>query len=128
MTTSICRPCLSALLGAGIALARAMPALGQQQCKPVLAIKDVRFPEIKLPSLERRWTALVTVDAARCAPNSAGYFGIGFSRAKENAPDIDFSEQFVWMPPAVQVGVDFWMDEAAEAYWINNVSACACAR
>ena len=45
---------------------------------------------------------------------------------KEGAPELEFREQFVWLPPSVKVGVDFWADEAVEHYWIDNVTPCRC--
>jgi hypothetical protein len=104
----------------------AMPAVGQQVCRPALAIKDIHFSKMKPPTLERRWTATVSVDASRCAMNTGGYFEIGFSRLKENAVELEFREQFVWLPPEVKVSVDFWADEAVEAYWLDNVGPCPC--
>ena len=40
--------------------------------------------------------------------------------------DLEFREQFVWMSPQVQVGIDVWADEAVEAHWIDKVSPCTC--
>jgi len=47
---------------------------------------------------------------------------------KEVGPESEFREQFIWLPPSVLVGVDFWADEAVERFWIDNVTPCACAR
>ena len=77
------------------------------------------------PTLERKWTAVLSVDASRCA-TASGRFGIMFSRMKENAPETDFVEQFTWKPGSMEVSVDFWADEAVEGYWLNNVAACPC--
>jgi hypothetical protein len=78
------------------------------------------------PTLERKWTAVVSIDASRCAAHSAGYFEIVFRRLKEIGPEIEFREQFVWVSPTVKVGVDFWADEAVERYWIENITPCEC--
>ncbi len=102
-------------------------AYGQSKCRPVLAISGVKISDMTPPSLERQWTAVVTVDASRCVANSSGYFDIGFSRLKENAPDIDFAEEFAWLSPRVAVSVDFAADEAVEQFWIARVSPCVCA-
>jgi hypothetical protein len=48
------------------------------------------------PTLERKWTAIVAVDASRCVANSAAYFEIAFSRAKEMGVEIEFREEFMW--------------------------------
>jgi hypothetical protein len=122
------RSCICALLAGIIGLISAGQAVGQQVCRPALAFKDVQFSEMLPPTMERRWTAVVSVDASRCAMNSQGYFEIGFSRLKENGVEIEFSESFRWLPPSVRVAVDFWADEAVERYWIGNVSPCPCSR
>jgi hypothetical protein len=120
------RACLSALLAGAVGFINATQTVGQQPCKPVLAIKDVQFSPMQPPTLERKWTAHVSVDASRCAANAAGYFEIVFSRLKEIGPEIEFREQFIWSPPSVLVGTDFAADEAVERYRIDSVTACAC--
>jgi hypothetical protein len=117
----------SILLAGTISLIGIMPALGQQVCKPLLAVKDVQFSEMRPPTMERKWTAVLSVDAFRCATTS-GRFAIGFSRLKETAPDMDFREQFTWQAPSVTVSVDFWADEAVEGYWLDNTAPCPCRR
>jgi len=102
-----------------------MQAVAQQTCRPALAFKEVRFSEMQLPTLERKWTAVLSVDASRCATTS-GRFEIVFSRLKENGIEIEFREQFMWRPDSVEVSVDFWADEAVERYWLDNVAACPC--
>ena len=121
-------PTLAALLAGVIGLIGASQAIGQEVCKPALSISNVQFSKWQLPTLERKWTATVAVDASRCAPNTAGTFEIGFLRLVENGVDIEFTEEFVWMSPAVNVGVDFWANEAVGRSWINKVSACPCAK
>jgi hypothetical protein len=81
---------------------------------------------MQAPTLERKWTAVVSVDTSGCAANSAGYFEIVFTRLKEIGPDIEFREQFVWLPPSVQVGVNFAADEAVGRYRIDNITPCSC--
>jgi hypothetical protein len=121
-------PSLAALLAGVNGLIGASQAIGQEVCKPALSISNVQFSKWQLPTLERKWTATVAVDASRCAPNTAGTFEIGFLRLVENGVDIEFTEEFVWMSPAVNVGVDFWANEAVGRSWINKVSACPCAK
>ena len=120
------RPSISGLLAVTIGLISVTQAVGQQVCRPTLAVTEVKFSKWKLPSMERRWTAVVSVDASRCAANSGGYFEIGFSRLKENGMELEFREQFIWLPPSVKVGVDFWADEAVEHYWLGDADACPC--
>src|SRR5258708_7227799 len=91
----------------------AVPADAAPLCKPVLDFQQVRFSAIQPETMERRWTALLSVDASHCA-TASGRFDILFTRQKENAPETDFSEQFTWRPGAVEVSVDFWADEAVE--------------
>ena len=109
-----------------VGLTSATQAAAGPVCRPTLAIKDTHFSEMRPPTLERRWSAVVSVDASRCTPNTGGYFKIGFSRLKENGIEVEFREQFIWLPPAVKVSVDFWADEAVEAYWLDTVTPCPC--
>jgi hypothetical protein len=121
------RSCISGLLAGSIGLISATHAADQQTCRPALAFKEVQFSEMQPPTMERKWTAIVSVDASRCT-TTAGYFEVGFSRLKENGVEIEFREEFIWMSPAVKVGIDFWSDEAVESYWIDSVQACPCRR
>jgi hypothetical protein len=93
------RSCISGLLAGTIGLISVAQAVGQPVCRPTLAVTEVKFSKWKLPTMERRWTAVVAVDASRCALNSGGYFEIGFSRLKENGMELEFREQFIWLPP-----------------------------
>src|SRR5437868_3323291 len=91
--TKINRAWALALAALGIGLAWGTPAIGEQTCKPTLAFKDVQFSAMRPPTLERKWTAIVSVDASRCTTRT-GHFAIGFSRLKEVGPEIEFREQF----------------------------------
>jgi hypothetical protein len=115
----------SGLLAAVVGLVSVTQAVGQQVCRPVLAIKNVQFSPMQPPTMERTWTAVVSVDASRCATTS-GRFAIGFSRLKETAPEMDFREQVSWREGLVAVAVDFWADEAVEGYWLDDVAVCPC--
>jgi hypothetical protein len=95
---------------------------GQPVCRPKLTVTDVQFSEMLPPTLKRKWTATVMLDASRCASNVSGYFDLTISRLKETGYGLVFSSQFVWIKPSVKVGVDFWADEAVERYWIENVT------
>lgn len=125
---------LSLILGAPMFLANVIGLAGmataaeQKACRPVLTVTDVRFSKMMRPALERTWSAVVMADASRCSENSSGYFELGFSRLKENAPDMDFSEEFVWLSPSVTVSIDLSADEAVELHWIGKVSTCPCSR
>ena len=119
------RSCIFGRLPAGIGLMGVAQAVGEQTCRPALAFKEVRFSEMKPPTMERKWTAVVSVDASRCA-TASGQFEIAFSRSKEMGIEIEFRERFMWRPDSVDVSVDFSADEAVEGYWLNNVAACPC--
>jgi hypothetical protein len=118
--------CLCCLVTGIVAAMGAAESVGQPVCRPSLALKEAHLSEMQPPTLERKWTAVVSVDASRCAAHSAGYFEIVFRRLKEIGPEIEFREQFVWVSPTVKVGVDFWADEAVERYWIENITPCEC--
>ncbi len=120
------RSCMSVFLTGIIGLVSVPQALGQQECRPILAFKEVKFSEMRPPTLERKWTAIISVDASRCAANSTGYFEIVFLRLKEVGPEIEFRERFTWLSPSVKVEVGFSADEAVERYRIDNVSSCPC--
>jgi hypothetical protein len=110
----------------GLGLVAMAGAVGAGPCKPRLDIKDVQFSQMEPPSMERKWTALVVVDTSGCAANAAGYFEIVFVRSLEIGPELEFREQFIWMPPSVKVGVDFGAYESVERYRIDNVTSCVC--
>jgi hypothetical protein len=109
-----------------IGLTIATDAAGEPACRPALAFKEVHFSKMQAPTLERRWTAAVSVDTSGCAANSSGYFEIVFTRLKEIGPDLEFREQFVWLAPSVKVEVDFAADEAVGRYRIDNIKSCPC--
>jgi hypothetical protein len=117
------RTIFCALLASGLGWTA---SVGAGPCKPDLTVKDIRFSEMQAPNMERKWTAQIAVDASHCAANSAGYFEIVFTRLLEIGPDLEFREQFVWMPPSVKVGVDFGAYEAVERYRIDNITPCVC--
>ena len=121
----------AAVLAGTIGFPGAAQAAGRPLCKPTLAFTDVQLSPIQPPTMERRWSATVSVDASRCTANSAGYFEILFSRLKETAPEIDFREEFMWfafdwLAPVVRVEVDFAADEAVEGFWFDTVTPCPC--
>jgi hypothetical protein len=89
------RSCIVGLLAASIGFANAAHAAGPQVCRPALAVSEVRFSAMLPPTMGRKWTAVVSVDASQCA-TTAGYFELGFSRLKENGPEVDFRERFTW--------------------------------
>ena len=121
------RTCMFFLLASGIGLVGLTQAYGGEICRPVLAIKEPQLSPMQPPTMERKWTAIVSADASRCA-TTAGYFEAGFSRLKENAVELEFREQFIWSSPSVMIGLDFWADEAVESAWVDSIQACLCSR
>ncbi len=93
---------------------------------PGLTLSEVQFSPIRTPKLQRNWTAVLTVDAAECAANSAGHFEIVFTRLSENAPDLEFREHFAWSSFPRNIALDFAADEAVAGYRIENITPCVC--
>jgi len=120
------RSCIFGFLTCIVGLISVRQGAAQQECRPTLAFKEVHFSEMRPPTLERKWTAVVSVDASRCSANSKEYFEIVFTRLKEIGPEIEFRERFIWLSPSVKVEVGFWADEAVERYWIDNIAPCPC--
>jgi hypothetical protein len=96
-------------------------------CRPTLAFADVQFSGVQPDTLTRRWSAMVSVDSSRCTKGSDGTFEIAFSRAKENAMEIEFREPVFWDAPVVTIEVDFWADEVVERFWFGRIAPCSCA-
>ena len=121
-------PCsrLPAILATVIGLAGATQAVAEQVCRPGLAVTETRFSQPHPAASGRLWFALIAVDASGCAADSGGRFDLVVSRLKENAPELEFREQFVWLAPSVTIGVDFAADEAVERYRIDAVTPCRC--
>lgn len=128
MRRHIVRPlpaCRAGFLAAAIAIFAVTQAVGEQACRPSLAFKEVQLSEMKWPTLERKWTAVLSVDASRCRTES-GPFEIGLVRLSETATDLAFEERFTWRPNAVEISLDLWADEAIGRYWIKDISPCPC--
>ena len=117
----------SGLVAGIVALAGVTQASGQPLCRPALAFKGVAFSPMEPPTMQRKWTARVSVDASRCAANSTGTFEIVFTRLQEFGPDTEFSEKFIWAAPEVAVAVTFAPTEAVQDYRIGRLTACPCA-
>jgi len=117
------RSSLALLFAGGTAVFGMTQAAAGQPCRPALSFKEVRFWEMR--NLQRTWTATLAVDASRCATTS-GRFELVITREKENAPDLEFVERFIWKPGQVEVSLDFWRDEAVLDYSIGYVEPCVC--
>jgi hypothetical protein len=111
------------ILAATVVFLAAMPAVAGPLCRPALTVNEVKFSDVRLS--QRVWTARVAVDASRCAARS-GRFDIEFTRLKETAPDLTFSEKFAWSPGQVDVSTMFWEDEGVLDYAIAYVAPCEC--
>ena len=89
MSRSAVGVCMAGVMGlVGVAHA-ADPHL----CRPTLKFENVAFSGMRPPTLERKWSANVSVDASHCAANATGRFEIVFLRLKETAPE------FIWFLP-----------------------------
>jgi hypothetical protein len=119
------RSCISGLLASLIGLIGVTQAVAERACRPAIAFKQVRFSEMQPPTLQRKWTAALSVDASRCATVS-GRFEIGFSRLSEYGVDLEFRQPFIWRPTAVEVSLEFGADEAVGAYWLDAIAPCPC--
>jgi hypothetical protein len=129
----VMRTCKSAFLATIIGLISVPQAIGENFCRPALTLNEVEFSTMKPPTLERTWSAGVSVDASACTENSKGYFDIVFTRLSENAPDLEFRKQFiwsapsfVWQAPSVSVGVTFAADKAVAQHRVENITPCEC--
>ena len=127
------RACAS-VLATIIGLISVRQAIGENLCRPTLTVNEVEFSAVMPPTLERIWSAVVSVDGSACTADSKGYFEIVFTRLSENAPDLEFRKQFLWSAPSfvwqaspsVGVGLAFAADEAVAQYRIENITSCEC--
>jgi hypothetical protein len=118
------RPSHSTILLAGsLVVFSAMQAVADQLCKPVLSLRDVRVSEAR--SMQRTWTGVLFADASPCSTTS-GPFEIEFTRLKETAPDLRFTERFTWTSERSEVSIDMWWDEWMEDYRIARIASCPC--
>ena len=113
----------SILLAANLALFSATHAAAGQLCKPVLSLRDVRISETR--EMQRTWTGVLVADASRCSTTS-GLFDVQFTRLKEMAPDVEFTERFTWVSGHSELSLDFWWDEWLEDYRIISIAPCLC--
>jgi hypothetical protein len=116
----------SGLLAAALGFAGLTQTLADPQCRPALTFKNVAFSPMQPPTMRRTWTALVAVDASRCAADSRGRFQIVFTRLQEFGPDSESGEDFIWTAPEVTVSVDLAPTETVERYRIGAVTPCPC--
>jgi hypothetical protein len=103
----------------------ATTAAGGEPCTPALAVKEVHFSQMQAPTLERKWTAVVSVGIPL-----RGEFRRLF-RDRVHAAQGDRTRprvsRAVHLAPAVgEVGVDFAADEAVDRYRIENITPCSC--
>jgi hypothetical protein len=110
-------------LAVSIGLLGVTPSLGEQPCKPRLSVEDARLSDAQ--HLRRTWTATLRADASRCA-GASGEMHIRFTRLKENAPDLIFSQPFTWTRERTDISLEFWADEAVLDYSIGSIVPCRC--
>jgi len=113
----------SILLAGSLVMFSAMQAGADQLCKPALSLRDVRMSEAR--SMQRTWTGVLVADASPCSTTS-GPFEIEFTRLKETAPDLRFTERFTWTSGRSVVSIDVWWDEWVEDYRIARIASCPC--
>ena len=113
----------SILLAASLVTFGAMQAVAGELCKPALSLRDVRISEPR--NSQRTWSGVLVADASPCS-TSSGPFEIEFTRLKETAPDLRFTERFTWASGRSEVSIDMWWDEWFEDYRIAHVAACPC--
>jgi len=111
------------VLAGSLVVFSAMQAVADQLCKPVLSLRDVRISEPR--SMQRTWSGVLVADASRCSTTS-GPFEIEFTRLKETAPDLRFTERFTWASGRSEVSFDMWWDEWFEDYRIAGIASCTC--
>lgn len=111
------------LLAASLVTFGAMQAVAGELCKPVLSLRDVRISEPR--NLQRTWSGVLVADTSPCSTTS-GPFEIEFTRLKETAPDLRFTERFTWASGRSEVSIDMWWDEWFEDYRIAHIGACPC--
>jgi len=114
----------SILLAASLVTFGAMQAVAGELCKPALSLRDVRISEPR--NSQRTWSGVLVADASPCSTTS-GPFEIEFTRLKETAPDLRFTERFTWASGRSEVSIDMWWDEWFEDYRIAHIAACPCA-
>jgi hypothetical protein len=98
-----------------------IPNIAEEICKPELTIAEPRISGVT--DLQRTWSAIMAADASRCSTPS-GLFQIEFTRLKENAPDMQFVEQFRWRRGQSQISLDIWWDEWLQSYRIAHIAPC----
>ena len=113
----------SILLAGSLVMFSAMQAGADQLCKPALSLRDVRMSEAR--SMQRTWTGVLVADASPCS-TASGPFEIEFTRLKETAPDLRFTERFTWTSGRSVVSIDVWWDEWVEDYRIARIASCPC--
>ena len=94
-------------------------------CKPHLAFRQVNFSPINYETMERRWSATLSVDASRC-DTASGRFEILFLLMSETAPDNDLARAFTWAPGLIDVALDVTANEWIDGYWLQGIAACPC--
>jgi len=113
---------ISSLLATAFVLCGAAQATGEPPCRPTLIVKGVTFSAAH--QWRRTWAARIAADASRCATTS-GHFDIDFTRLREDAPDLRFSERFTWTAGEFDATAVFAADEAVLDYSVR-VAPCAC--
>jgi hypothetical protein len=116
----------STLLAAfGVVALGTTQASAQQVCRPALAFTQIQHSGMRLPELERTWTATLSVDASVCQ-TSSGSFEIVYRVERESGPAYEVRREYAWRPGSVKVAEKLWIDEAIGSYRIDAVAQCPC--
>jgi hypothetical protein len=113
----------SILLAGSLVALGATHTVAGQLCKPVLSIREARISEAR--DLQRTWTGVLITDASLCSTRS-GPFEIQFIRLKEHAPDLGFTERFLWVSGQTELSLNIWWDEWVQDYRIGRTASCPC--
>ena len=113
----------SILLAGSLVAFSATHTAAQHLCKPVLSIRDARISQAH--NLQRTWTGVLVADALSCSTMS-GPFEIQFTRLKEDAPDLGFTERFMWASGETELSLNIWWDEWVQDYRIDRIASCPC--
>src|SRR5262249_15339264 len=113
----------SILLAGSPVMFSAMQNVAPQLCQPVLSLRDGRMSPPR--GLQKTRDGVLVADASPCSTTS-GPFEIEFTRLKETAPDLRFTERFTWTSGRSVVSIDVWWDEWVEDYRIARIASCPC--
>jgi hypothetical protein len=105
------------------AIAAVSPSYSKITCKPIITVKEIYYSDVR--NMQRTWNAVFAVDGSYCATTS-GPFEIDFVRLKENAPDLQFTQEYEWRLGEFKVSLELWQDEFVQNYRVGFIASCVC--